>query len=384
MCRIFVVRKYQDVLDRTTGTHTYSYSIRVNAVKPISIKEESSSAVPWNSQSHPQKILAIRFQALGDTVITLPYLQALHTIWPSSQFHFLTRDEFSDLPRHMKMFEAVHTIGGGRDRARQFGNAMQLVPHLRKEHYDVVIDLQRNMLSRMIRRLVRPKSFSEFDRFSLNTAGDRTRSTIDNLGAQPIPESLPRLDLRDKHHGLRTLNEAGYNPGKKLIVLNPAGSVITKCWPLEHFVGFANGWIDGVDADTQFLMLGTEHIREKARYLKEKLGDKLINLAEKTTVSEAFNILQESDLVVSEDSGLMHMAWVAQVPVVALFGSTRSIWSKPIGKWSAYFDSSDLECGECQQPECRFGDVRCLSRYTPEIIVKAAGKLLEEKCRSEE
>ncbi len=135
------------------------------AVKPISEKKESIRAVPWSGRTYPKKILAIRFQALGDTVITLPYLQGLHAIWPSAQFHFLTREEFSDLPRAMKMFDIVYTVGGGRDRTRQFGNAVRLVPRLRKEHYEIVIDLQRNMLSRMLRRLMRPKSFSEFDRF---------------------------------------------------------------------------------------------------------------------------------------------------------------------------------------------------------------------------
>jgi ADP-heptose:LPS heptosyltransferase len=236
----------------------------------------------------------------------------------------------------------------------------------------------------MLRQIMRPKSFSEFDRFSLNTAGDRTRKTIDNLEAEPIPELLPRLDLRENLHGLSILNAAGYHSNKKLIVLNPAGSFVTKCWPLDHFIGFANSWIDNVDANVQFLILGTELIREKARYLKEKLKDKIINLVEKTTPSDAFTILQKAQLVVSEDSGLMHMAWVAQVPVVALFGSTRSIWSKPLGKRSVCLDSSDLECGECLQPTCRFGDVRCLSRYSAGFIVETARALLDKKMQSGE
>ncbi|MGA9407458.1 MAG: glycosyltransferase family 9 protein [Bacteroidota bacterium] len=356
----------------------------MTAVTPIAEKIESIHVVPWVDRTPPPKILAIRLQALGDTVITLPYLQSLHNLWPSTQFHFLTREEFGDLPRNMKMFDAVFTIGGGRDRMRQFWNALRLVPRLRNEKYDVVVDLQRNMVSRMIRRMVRPKSLSEFDRFSLNTAGDRTRRTINNLLPRPIPEPLPRLDLRENSRGVNALNAAGYHTSKKLIVLNPAGSFSTRSWPLDHFLGFATGWIDNVDADSQFLVLGTEQIREKANFLKKNLGDKLINLVGKTTPSEAFAILQKAELVVSEDSGLMHMAWVAQVPVVALFGSSRSAWSKPPGRWSVCLDSSDLDCGECLQPACRFGDVHCLSRYSTGFIVETARKLLEEKNQSGE
>jgi heptosyltransferase II len=351
----------------------------VTAVKSVSEKKETIHALPWNSRTYPEKILAIRLQALGDTIITLPYLQALHAIWPSSQIHFLTREEFSDLPRAMKIFDTVYTIGGGRDRTRQIGHAVSLVPRLRREHFDIVIDLQRNTLSRMLRRILHPKSFSEFDRFSLNTAGDRTRKTIDSLGARSLPELLPRLDLRETSHGLSMLNAAGYRADKKLIVLNPAGNFITKSWPLDHFLGFANTWIDNVDSEVQFLVLGTEQLREKARYLKEKLGNKLINLVGRTAPSEAFVILKKADLVVSEDSGLMHMAWVAQVPLIALFGSTRSIWSKPLGNWSVSFDSSDLECGECLQPLCKFGDVRCLLRYSPDFVLETARALVARR-----
>lgn len=339
-------------------------------------KRETMVSVPWNDHVHPKKLLAIRLQALGDIVITLPYLQALRKVLPSTQFHFVTRG--GDLPSNMKMLEKVYTVGGGFDIKRQFFHAAFLIPTLRKENYDVVIDLQRNMLSRMIRQLLAPKSFSEFDRFSLNTAGERTRSTINKLQFEPISNILERLELRQGQRGLEKLHGAGFAPAKKLIVLNPAGSFVTKSWPLENYVEFANEWRRSVDKNVQFLLLGVEHMREKALYLKNKLGNSLINLVGETTPSEAFNILHKAELVISEDSGLMHMAWVAQIPVVALFGSTRSVWSKPLGTKSVCLDSSDLECGECRQPTCRFGDVRCLARYTPAFVIEIARKLISD------
>ncbi len=345
----------------------------------LSGKNESFLAIPWDNHTTPQKILAVRLQALGDTVITLPYLQGLKNILPSTEFHFLTREEFGDIPRNMKMFDNVLTIKGGRDVKLQLLNSLFLLPRLWKEKYDIVIDLQRNRVSRMIRRALHPQSFSEFDRFSLKTAGDRTRATINDLDFQSIPEIPANLQLREKLRGMDRLREAGYDPAKKFIVLNPAGSHLTKCWPLENYVGLAKKWIDLVDTDVRFLILGVKEMREKALYLKEKLGDRLINLVEKTTPSEAFNILRQAELVVTEDSGLMHMAWVAQVPVVALFGSTRSAWSRPMGASSVCLDSSDLECGECLQPLCRYGDVHCLSRHSPEAVIAIAKKLLSER-----
>jgi len=343
--------------------------------------QETILSHPWPERNPPKKLLAIRLRALGDTVITLPYLQALRSILPATEFHFVTREEFADLPRNLKMFDKVYGVEGGFDIGRQFLSAAFLVPKLQKEKYDVVIDLQRNLLTRTIRRMLFPRSYSEFDRFSLNSAGDRTRATINKAGFAPLPEMLARLDLRENDRGLGKLKGAGHEPGKKLVVLNPAGNFGTKSWPIESYRRFAEGWISTVDSNVQFLMLGVERLREKSKYLEEKLGKRVINLVGKTTLSEAFNILRQAELVISEDSGLMHMAWVAQVPVVALFGSSRSTWSRPLGTSSACLNSSDLECGECLQPTCRFGDVHCLTRYSPEFVVETAKKLLAQRVR---
>jgi ADP-heptose:LPS heptosyltransferase len=70
------------------------------------------------------------------------------------------------------------------------------------------------------------------------------------------------------------------------------------------------------------------------------------------------------------------MAWCSGRPSVALFGSTRSDWSRPLGPHSVLLDSSDMPCGNCMAPECRFGDVRCLTRYTPDRVLGTATDLL--------
>ena len=351
-------------------------SSRAKTLRQENRKHESLMVQPWLSSLPPKKILAIRLQALGDTVITLPYLQSLQNTLPSTRIDFLTREEFQDLPRSLNLFHHVHTVGGGRDSSKQLVSALGLIPKLRRENYDVVIDLQRNRLTRLVRMILHPRSFSEFDRFSLASAGERTRTTIDKLGFRTIDAVLPALRLCDEHYGIDKLMECGYDPSKILIVLNPAGNFVTKSWPLENYVEFARLWREAVNKDTQFLVLGLNMIAEKALSLKNWIGNGLMNLVGRTTTGEAFNILRHASLVLSEDSGLMHMAWVAGAPTVALFGSSRSVWSRPLGDVSVCLNSSDLECGECLQPTCRFGDVRCLTRYTPGFVFDTARKLL--------
>ncbi len=102
-----------------------------------------------------------------------------------------------------------------------------------------------------------------------------------------------------------------------------------------------------------------------------------MNLAGQTTASQALAIVQAAQLVISEDCGLMHMAWVSGVPTLALFGSSRHDWSAPLGPHSRCLHSGDLPCGACMDASCRFGDVHCLTRYTPEFVVEQAEELVQ-------
>ena len=164
----------------------------------------------------------------------------------------------------------------------------------------------------------------------------------------------------------------------RLVVLNPAGAFATRNWEIHKYVLFAKRWLQRWP-DTKFLVLGTSFIAEKALCLESELGEHLINLVGQTTPSEVFSLLQRVTLVLSEDSGLMHMAWVSGTPVIALFGSTRSDWSRPLGPHSLVLDSSDLPCGNCMQAICQRGDVFCLSRRSPEEVFARAVSLLDDK-----
>src|SRR5882672_1039459 len=132
---------------------------------------------PWLESRKPEKILAIRFQAFGDLMITLPYLQSLKEQMPHLQIHLLTRNEVAEIRKNLKLFEKVFSIGGGRNAKLQFLLSVLLVPYLVWQRYDVVIDLQNHRISKIIRKLLQAKAWSEFDRSSRILAGERTRLT---------------------------------------------------------------------------------------------------------------------------------------------------------------------------------------------------------------
>jgi ADP-heptose:LPS heptosyltransferase len=332
---------------------------------------------PWRELNRPRRILAIRLQALGDVVITLPYLQGLRNSMPRhTRLDFLTRKEVEDIPKSLDLFDHVYSIGGGRNPKRQLLSTCLQLPKLFLQRYEVIIDLQNSTLSGLVRRTLRPTAWSAFDRFSPRSAGERNRLTIEavGLGNNQLDS---RLRLRRTSWSPAMFQNEALGGNDLLVVLNPAGAFATRNWEMRNYVLFARQWLQRWPS-TKFLVLGTPFIAEKAAFLERELGQHLINLVGKTTPSEVFALLQRVALVLSEDSGLMHMAWVSGTPVLALFGSTRSDWSRPLGPLSLVLDSSDLSCGNCMQATCRRGDVLCLSRRTPGEVFARAVSLLEQ------
>lgn len=322
----------------------------------------------------PRKVLAIRLQAMGDMVITLPYLQQLKKILPeNARLDFLTREEVDSIPRNIELFNKVYSIRGGRNTKKQMLFTMLLLPKLLLKRYDVVIDLQNNIISHLVRRILQPSAWSVFDRFSPIPAGESTKLTIEAIGLGPC-EADTNFKLRNDN-AYDILKANGWDGSSDLVVLNPAGAFITRNWPVENYIHFAKLWSEQFP-HTQFLMIGINTIVEKTASLKIRFGNKLIDLVNKTTPLQAFAIIQKVKFILSEDSGLMHMAWVSGIPVLAMFGSTRSDRATPLGAHTLLLHSSDLVCGNCMLENCIYGDTHCLTRYTPQFVFAKAMILL--------
>jgi heptosyltransferase II len=333
------------------------------------------SSKAWRENKPPGKILVIRYQATGDLVITLPYLNDFKKEYPLTQMHLLCREEVSVIPQSLSLFEKIVAVGGGRNTKLQFFLTLLKLPFLIFQRYDVVIDLQNHCFSRIVRKVIGAKAWCAFDRISPNSAGDRTQNTINAIGLSPIGLNTRFQQRMDDTLLISKMKNAGWYGGK-LVGINPAGAFSTRHWPIENYVTLAKKWLED-ESDIQFVVTGLRNkIGEQVDYLKEQLGERIIDLTDVTNAAEAFALVRKMQLLITEDGGLMHMAWVQAVPTIALFGSSRSDWSAPQGDWSLCLNSSDLPCGDCLLEICKFGDVHCLTRYTPEFVLEQAQNLL--------
>ncbi|MVM30913.1 hypothetical protein GO755_12800 [Spirosoma sp. HMF4905] len=329
----------------------------------------------WSNDQPPRRILIMRLQAIGDVIITFPFVQLLRNQYPAAQIDFLTRDSQVSLVKNLTAVDNVIVFTDSHKRGWQLLRTVAILPGLLLKRYDVVLDLQANTYSTIIRRLLAPSAFTEFEKFTPFTAAERNFTAIQRSGLLTYFEH-PILPLKRKDLGLQKLKEKGWDGQKKLIVLNPAGAFPSRHWPLEKYASFAKIWLTKYP-NSQFLLLGVQKIAEKAAFLEKELGMNLINLVGKTTLLEAFVILSKATLVVSEDSGLMHMAWAQKIPTIALIGSTDKNRSSQGGTHIVSLTSDDLACGNCMKPDCQFGPIPlCLSRYSAEMIVEIGETLL--------
>lgn len=329
----------------------------------------------WPSTKAPKRILAIRLHAFGDVIITLPYLLQLKKNLPQkTKIDFLTLKENASIPGSINLFNKVYTLKGNKNFKKQFFFSLLLLPKFVLNRYDVVIDLQNNELSNYIKKALHPAAWSSFDRFSAFPAGERTRLTIEAiLNKENYPDTS--FSLKEKPGINSLLKQNGWKENNKLILLNPAGAFETRNWPLDYYILFCRLWLKQFPA-TQFVVMGINTVYEKAKHLKNELKENLIDITNKTSAVEAFAIMQKISFALTEDSGLMHVAWVCGIPTLALFGSTRSDWSKPLGNYSMLLSSDDLECGNCMLESCKYGDVHCLTRYTPGFVFDKAMEII--------
>jgi ADP-heptose:LPS heptosyltransferase len=224
--------------------------------------------------------------------------------------------------------------------------------------------------------MISPKAWSEFERFTPKTAGERVLNAFHAAGFDEVANvhRLP-IDSLGLDQAKSMLLSAGWSGTSRLIAMNPAGLWETRQWPLESYDSLSRLFLED-DENVQFLLLGTERIRERSRRLVQNLGHHAVDLVEHTTLGEALAALQFCAAIISEDSGLMHMAWASGIPTVALFGSTNHIWSAPIGGHVQCFHSGDLPCSACMKPLCKYGDTHCLSRVTPHMVYEALKAIL--------
>ncbi len=185
---------------------------------------------------------------------------------------------------------------------------------------------------------------------------------------------IPQLTLNDAEVktslaalGLQRGNYVVFSPGAEF------GSA--KRWPVQHFVDLAS------KLEQVVVLLGSAKEFELCEAItlgvNAQVQNKCFNLAGKTTLAGAFHVISATKCIVSNDSGLMHVAAALGVPQVAIFGSSSPLHTPPLNAaakvlWlkndTNYLPA--LDCAPCFARECQFGHTRCLRDISPQLVLE--------------
>jgi len=197
-------------------------------------------------------------------------------------------------------------------------------------------------------------------------------------GHESLPDPVPAPELQASANGLeQALRSCGLSPEERVLALCPGAEFgEAKQWPPRHYAAVASAMIR---QGWQVWLFGSVNDREVTERISgylpadEKAG--CHNLAGKTTLAQAIDLLSVAEAVVSNDSGLMHVAAALGRPVVSLFGSTSWSFTPPLVEPVAML-ATDIDCRPCFQRQCPLGHRHCLVRLSPADVLDHLWALL--------
>lgn len=195
---------------------------------------------------------------------------------------------------------------------------------------------------------------------------------------RPLPDPLPRPQLRADAERLAALREQfGLDPEAPVLALCPGAEFgPAKRWPERHYASvagtlIARGW--------QVWLLGSSRDRDVAEAVIAGLPatqrHSAHNLAGATELVDAVDLLAGAALVVSNDSGLMHIAAALSRPLVVVYGSSSPAFTPPLSPRAETL-AIPVDCGPCFRRECPKRHLKCLHDLQPELVLAAGERLL--------
>lgn len=188
-----------------------------------------------------------------------------------------------------------------------------------------------------------------------------------NQATQPPVCPQPRLEVSLRQQQ-QVLQKYQLNIERKVLALCPGAEYgDAKRWPVEHFAQVAEYCLD---RDWQVWLFGSPKDTEVAADINRRVSDQCVDLTGKTSITEAVDLLSLTDTVVSNDSGLMHVAAALNRKLIALYGSSDPEFTPPLSQ-DAQILRLGLECSPCFQRTCPLGHKRCLVDISPQQVLTA-------------
>jgi len=324
-------------------------------------------------------ILVVGPSWVGDTVISQVLLQLLKQQHPTAQIDYLAPPWTLPLLKRMPEVRQgiLNPFGHG---ALQLGARRQLGLELRAGQYDLALVLPNSWKSALppwfagipLRTGFRGEArwgllndLRKLDPQALPQMADRFAAL-----AFPAEATLPALPRPALHSTAgqqqQLLARLNIDPAKPAVAFCPGAEYgPAKRWPERHFSTLARRLADRGYA---IWLVGSPKDHAVAETIAQDAQGLCTNLCGKTDIAEATDLLAAARLVVTNDSGLMHVAAAVGRPVIALYGSSSPLFTPPLSA-DARIVTLNLECSPCFKRVCPLGHLNCLNDLAPERVL---------------
>ncbi len=337
-----------------------------------------------------RRILIIKPSSLGDIIHAIPVLRLLRMKFPQAYLAWFIHEKWADIIKgHPDLDEIIAW-------SFQWSQLLGLFKVFREKKFDLAVDLQGLFRSGVISYLsgapVRVgfkngrEGSSLFYTHKVSVphhpihAVDRYLLAAKVLGAVPSdPVCTIPISPLDEQFVEDLLRESGLLPSQHFVALNPTARWWTKRWPIDRFAQLT----DHVqDSGMSVVVIGGEEDIPEIQRMQSLMRTHPVIVAGKTSLKQLAVLLSRAKLLITNDSGPMHLAVAVGTPVVALFGPTDPVrtgpYSRMVGRSpiTHHIIRRPVECSPCLSRHCKVGDHRCMMQIEVEQVFEQVRKVL--------
>ena len=354
-----------------------------------------------------KKILIIKPSSLGDIIHTLPLVHALKRCYPSSSVGWIVQEAYAGIPENDPSVNTVYRIrisstsdpqAGRLAYLHAFRETIGTLARLRKifrhEPYDLILDLHASFRSGLL-GLTNPGGvrLGFADARELNPLFQKRRIKVPPSLAHAIDKNLLfstavncvpderdfwlSTSAEDEARVKEFLGRRDIGSGERLVYVHAAARWKTKFWLTEKWVELADRLAE--EAGVKVVFGGSGADRQYLDTITRSMRTVPVVAAGELSLSESGALLNRSSVYAGLDSGPMHMAAMAGVPVVALFGPTHPERVGPYGEGHAVITAEGLDCLGCRKREC--STMTCMHDISVDQVYSAVCERLEQDSR---
>lgn len=345
----------------------------------------------WPSET-PRNIIVRMPNWLGDLVMATPILSELRNKWPQSKITAMCQANVAPLLKndpHIDEIFSYHRPSGWIHRSQHFA----IIDRLRQGEYDLGVLLTnsfssawwfwRGHVKNRIGYAANLRSFllDKAPPFPKDKEKQHLVLTykmlLEPIGI-PLSDIPPQLYVsqEEKEAAGQILRRSGLDRDQSIIVgINPGAAYgSAKCWLPDRFVDVTKRLLD--DPRVNVLYFGDQAGAPLVNQICQNMPSRVINLAGKTSIRELMALIQKCTVVLTNDSGPMHIAAALNVPLVALFGSTNAIKTGPMPKGEVI--QKKVSCSPCYKRVCPI-DFRCMKGIEVNEVYEALRHAIEQR-----